>query len=93
MRDGEVLFLKARTDALPEVHLDDLVDGISTTMRRRPHGWSAEASRRLPRGASPTRPFRRLRGVEASGGGPRPSAIAPSAARRLRPGVFLTVRR
>jgi type VII secretion integral membrane protein EccD len=50
MRDGEVLFLKARTDALPEVHLDDLVDGISTTMRQRPHGWSAEASRRLLRG-------------------------------------------
>ncbi|MFK4103143.1 type VII secretion integral membrane protein EccD [Streptomyces sp. NPDC019531] len=50
MRDGEVLFLRARTDALPEVHLDDLVDGISTTMRQRPHGWSAEASRRLLRG-------------------------------------------
>ncbi|MFJ2095309.1 type VII secretion integral membrane protein EccD [Streptomyces sp. NPDC087901] len=50
MRDGEVLYLRARTDALPEVHLDDLVDGISSTMQQRPHGWSAEASRRLLRG-------------------------------------------
>lgn len=50
MRDGDVLFLRSRTDALPEVHLDDLVDGISTSMRGRPYGWSAEASRRLLRG-------------------------------------------
>ncbi|MEV5148198.1 type VII secretion integral membrane protein EccD [Streptomyces sp. NPDC052727] len=52
MRDGEVLFLRARTDTLPEVHLDDLVDGISTALRQRPHGWSAEAGRRLLRGLS-----------------------------------------
>ncbi|MGW1505857.1 type VII secretion integral membrane protein EccD [Streptomyces mirabilis] len=50
LRDGEVLSLRPRTEALPEVHLDDLVDGISTTMQQRPHSWSAEASRRLLHG-------------------------------------------
>ncbi|NBM15790.1 type VII secretion integral membrane protein EccD [Streptomyces sp. GC420] len=47
LRDGETLFLRPRTEALPEVHLDDLVDGISTTMRQRPHGWSPRAGRGL----------------------------------------------
>ncbi|MEU7467504.1 type VII secretion integral membrane protein EccD [Streptomyces sp. NPDC044984] len=50
LRDGEELYLRPHTEALPEVHLDDLVDGISTSMQRRPHGWSAEASRRLLHG-------------------------------------------
>ncbi|MPY57833.1 type VII secretion integral membrane protein EccD [Streptomyces spongiae] len=47
LRDGEALHLRPRTEALPEVHLDDLVDGISTTMQQRPFGWSPEAGRRL----------------------------------------------
>ncbi|MEU5834899.1 type VII secretion integral membrane protein EccD [Streptomyces diacarni] len=47
LRDGETLYLRPRIDALPEVHLDDLVDGISTTMQDRPHGWSPRASARL----------------------------------------------
>ncbi len=50
LRDGESLYLRQRTEALPEVHLDDLVDGISGTMQQRPHGWSAESSRLLLRG-------------------------------------------
>ncbi|MFE7810851.1 type VII secretion integral membrane protein EccD [Streptomyces sp. NPDC057433] len=50
LRDGEELCLRPRTEALPEVHLDDLVDGISATMQQRPHGWSPEAGRRLLRG-------------------------------------------
>ncbi len=50
LRDGEDLYLRPRAEALPEVHLDDLVDGISTTMQQRPHGWNAEAGRRLLRG-------------------------------------------
>ncbi|CAL9585474.1 type VII secretion integral membrane protein EccD [Streptomyces albus] len=54
LRDGETLFLRPRIDALPEVHLDDLVDGISTTMQERPHGWSALASTRLLRGFAVT---------------------------------------
>jgi type VII secretion integral membrane protein EccD len=47
LRDGEVLHLRPRDEALPEVHLDDLVDGISTTLRDRHHGWSPQASRWL----------------------------------------------
>ncbi|OEV07168.1 secretion protein snm4, partial [Streptomyces nanshensis] len=47
LRDGETLYLRPRTEALPEVHLDDLVDGIATTMADSPFGWSPKASRRL----------------------------------------------
>ncbi|MFH9044440.1 type VII secretion integral membrane protein EccD [Streptomyces sp. NPDC017966] len=47
LRDGETLYLRPRADALPEVHLDDLVDGISTTLQDRPYGWSPDAGRRL----------------------------------------------
>ncbi|MGW9401513.1 type VII secretion integral membrane protein EccD [Streptomyces sp. NPDC055642] len=50
LRDGEELCLRPRTEALPEVHIDDLVDGIADSMSRRPHGWSPEAGRRLLRG-------------------------------------------
>ncbi|WP_030866482.1 type VII secretion integral membrane protein EccD [Streptomyces sp. NRRL S-37] len=50
LRDGEELYLRPRTEALPEVHIDDLVDGIADGMSRRPHGWSPEAGRRLLRG-------------------------------------------
>lgn len=50
LRDGETLYLRPRTESLPEVHLDDLVDGISTTMQSRPYGWSPQASTRLLRG-------------------------------------------
>ncbi|MEU3459433.1 type VII secretion integral membrane protein EccD [Streptomyces sp. NPDC006733] len=50
LRDGEILYLRPRAEALPEVHLDDLVDGISTTMQQRRHGWSAASSQRLLRG-------------------------------------------
>ncbi|MGY0064648.1 type VII secretion integral membrane protein EccD [Streptomyces sp. LZ34] len=45
--DGETLYLRPRTDVLPEVRLDDLVDGIATTMADRPFGWTATISRRL----------------------------------------------
>lgn len=48
-RDGEVLYLRPQTDALPEVRLDDLVDGIANITKDRLHGWSPEASRRLLR--------------------------------------------
>ncbi|GAA4949261.1 hypothetical protein GCM10023238_14480 [Streptomyces heliomycini] len=50
LRDGEELYLRPRTEALPEVHIDDLVDGIADGMGRRPHGWSPQAGRRLLRG-------------------------------------------
>ncbi|MFH8533997.1 type VII secretion integral membrane protein EccD [Streptomyces tendae] len=50
LRDGEVLYLRPRAEALPEVHTDDLVDGLFEGMNSRPHGWSPEAGRRLLRG-------------------------------------------
>jgi type VII secretion integral membrane protein EccD len=50
LRDGETVYLRPRTEALPEVHLDDLVDGISTTMRQHPYGWTPGAGRWLLRG-------------------------------------------
>ncbi|MFJ6983221.1 MULTISPECIES: type VII secretion integral membrane protein EccD [unclassified Streptomyces] len=50
LRDGETVYLRPRVDALPEVHLDDLVDGISTALRDQPHGWTAAAGRALLRG-------------------------------------------
>ncbi|MBU6534594.1 type VII secretion integral membrane protein EccD [Streptomyces sp. NPDC057245] len=52
LRDGETLYLRPRIEALPELRLDDLVDGISTTMNDRPYGWTPEASRRLLRGVA-----------------------------------------
>jgi type VII secretion integral membrane protein EccD len=50
LRDGDTVYLRARTEALPEVRLDDIVHGISTTMKESPHGWSPQASRLLLRG-------------------------------------------
>jgi type VII secretion integral membrane protein EccD len=50
LHDGDTVYLRPRTEVLPEVRLDDLVDGISTTMKERSHGWSPQASRRLLRG-------------------------------------------
>ncbi|MDN3354809.1 type VII secretion integral membrane protein EccD [Actinomadura sp. DC4] len=50
LRDGDTVYLRPRTEALPEVRLDDIVHGISTTMKDSPHGWSPLASRRLLRG-------------------------------------------
>ncbi|MFF3334493.1 type VII secretion integral membrane protein EccD [Streptomyces sp. NPDC002888] len=50
LKDGEVLYLRPHADALPEVRLDDLVDGIAEATRERLHGWSPEAGRRLLRG-------------------------------------------
>ncbi|MFC0596799.1 type VII secretion integral membrane protein EccD [Streptomyces palmae] len=49
LRDGETLHLRPRTEALPAIHFDDLVDGVATSMRARPHGWDARTGRRLLR--------------------------------------------
>ncbi|MEV6146572.1 type VII secretion integral membrane protein EccD [Streptomyces sp. NPDC051992] len=49
LKDGEVLYLRPHTDALPDVRLDDLVDGIASVVRDRLHGWTADSSRRLLR--------------------------------------------
>ncbi|MDQ0765435.1 type VII secretion integral membrane protein EccD [Streptomyces canus] len=51
LKDGEVLYLRPHADALPEIRLDDLVDGIANVTRDRLHGWSPQAGSRLLRGA------------------------------------------
>jgi type VII secretion integral membrane protein EccD len=45
LRDGEVLLLRPATDALPPVRFDNLVNGVTSTIRTLPHGWSPEVSR------------------------------------------------
>ncbi|WP_405757697.1 type VII secretion integral membrane protein EccD [Streptomyces sp. NBC_01420] len=49
LTDGDVLHLRPRTEALPEVRLDDLVDGIASVTRDRLHDWSEGAARHLLR--------------------------------------------
>ncbi|MFH8617299.1 type VII secretion integral membrane protein EccD [Streptomyces sp. NPDC017979] len=44
--NGETLHLRPHTDALPEVLLDDLVEGVAQTMETQPFAWTAPASRR-----------------------------------------------
>lgn len=49
LKDGDVLYLRPHNEALPEVRLDDLVDGIADVTRDRLHGWTPAASRTLLR--------------------------------------------
>ncbi|KAB1140905.1 type VII secretion integral membrane protein EccD [Streptomyces luteolifulvus] len=39
LRDGERLYLRMRREALPEVHFDDIVDGVASGLERRGGGW------------------------------------------------------
>lgn len=80
LRDGETIYLRPRIDALPEVHLDDLVDGISTTMQDRPHGWSPLASTRLLRGFAVTALVAGLTVLALPGGSPGLRALCAAAA-------------
>ncbi|MFG2652061.1 type VII secretion integral membrane protein EccD [Streptomyces sp. NPDC048436] len=47
LTDGDVLYLRPHTEALPEARLDDLVDGIADTAGRRLHTWHPGAARGL----------------------------------------------
>ncbi|NBM18431.1 type VII secretion integral membrane protein EccD [Streptomyces sp. GC420] len=49
LRDGEMLHLRPRTERLPAIHFDDLVDGVAGSMRDRPHGWDGRTGRRMLR--------------------------------------------
>ncbi|MEU1518970.1 type VII secretion integral membrane protein EccD [Streptomyces sp. NPDC005811] len=49
LRDGDVLHLRPRVEALPEAHFDDLVDGLAGTLRDRPHRWTERMTRWLLR--------------------------------------------
>jgi type VII secretion integral membrane protein EccD len=52
VRDGEMLHLRPRDDALPAVHFDDLVDGVAAGMRRRRDRWRDWMTRRALLAAS-----------------------------------------
>jgi len=45
LRDGELVYLRARSEQLPPVHFDDLVDGIGGTLRTRADTWGPGAAR------------------------------------------------
>jgi type VII secretion integral membrane protein EccD len=47
LKDGDTVLLRPHSSVLPEIRLDDLVDGIASTMRDQPYGWSPVTSRRL----------------------------------------------
>ncbi|MFE4453476.1 type VII secretion integral membrane protein EccD [Streptomyces sp. NPDC056796] len=49
LRDGEVLHLRPRAETMPEVRLDDLVEGIADITRERLHAWTPERTRQLLR--------------------------------------------
>ncbi|MFF2525164.1 type VII secretion integral membrane protein EccD [Streptomyces liangshanensis] len=80
LRDGETVYLRPRTESLPEVHLDDLVDGISTTMLGRPYGWSPEAGRRLLRGLAVALLLTGLLVLVLPGGSTAPRALCAAGA-------------
>ncbi|MER8223587.1 type VII secretion integral membrane protein EccD [Streptomyces sp. NPDC094143] len=80
VRDGETLHLRPRAETMPEVHLDDLVDGIATTMQQRPHGWSPPASRRLLLGMAVTALTAGLVMLALPGSGALARAVAATAA-------------
>ncbi|MEV0187923.1 type VII secretion integral membrane protein EccD [Kitasatospora purpeofusca] len=47
VHDGEELFLRPRRDALPEVHFDDLVDGVRTGVTSGADSWRPVVSHHL----------------------------------------------
>ena len=46
LTDGETLFLRARSEQMPPIHFDDLVDGVATSLADRADPWGAIAVRR-----------------------------------------------
>ncbi|GGT64307.1 type VII secretion integral membrane protein EccD [Streptomyces atratus] len=50
LHDGEVLHLRPRAEEMPEVRLDDLVEGIADITRDRLQAWTPDRSRQLLRG-------------------------------------------
>ncbi|WP_260610807.1 type VII secretion integral membrane protein EccD [Streptomyces sp. WAC06614] len=54
LRDGEDLYLRPRRAALPPVHFDDMVDGVTDGVRGRPDSWGPGHTRRLALGLAVT---------------------------------------
>lgn len=50
LRDGETVHLRLRGDVLPEIHYDDLVDGLSSRLRERADSWRPVWSHHLMTG-------------------------------------------
>ncbi|MCY0941828.1 type VII secretion integral membrane protein EccD [Streptomyces antarcticus] len=80
LRDGETLYLRPRTEALPEVHLDDLVDGIATALQRQPYGWTPAAARALLRALAVTALLAGLVVLALPGGSGATRAVCAAAA-------------
>lgn len=74
--DGEVLYLRPHTEALPEVRLDDLVDGIAGVTKERLHGWSPQSTHRLLLGMTVTAVATGLLVLAWPGGSPSIRALA-----------------
>lgn len=49
LRDGETLLLRPRTEALPAVRYDNLLEAVSATVRDLPHAWTPQVSQWLLR--------------------------------------------
>ncbi|MEV0263960.1 type VII secretion integral membrane protein EccD [Streptomyces sp. NPDC050617] len=47
LHDGETLHLRARNESLPQIHFDDLIEGLSSGLRSRRDSWRPQWSRYL----------------------------------------------
>jgi type VII secretion integral membrane protein EccD len=47
LHDGDVVHLRPRSEQLPPVHFDDLIDGVATGIAQRPDRWRPDMSRTL----------------------------------------------
>jgi hypothetical protein len=47
LHDGDVVHLRPRSEQLPPLDFDDLIDGVATTISARPDRWRPDMSRRL----------------------------------------------
>ena len=47
LRDGDLVHLRPRSEQLPQLDFDDLIDGIAVGISGRPDRWQPEMSRRL----------------------------------------------
>jgi type VII secretion integral membrane protein EccD len=47
LHDGDVVHLRPRSDQLPPIDFDDLVDGVAVGISKRPDSWRPETTRRL----------------------------------------------
>lgn len=46
LTDGEALYLRERADQMPEIHFDDIIDGVADSMGERSDLWDPPSARR-----------------------------------------------